>query len=90
MFSAPSHFQDDSYEVLSIERMTKPAFRLGCEVFDNLTVTRDGKKYTISLSMQHTMCGDVKKFAKGDRIMIKKSEVRDGETVSRELVRTAK
>jgi hypothetical protein len=89
MFVA-STFQDMSFEVLSVERMTKPAFRLGSEVVDTLVVRRDDKKYTITLSGQHTVCGKVKMFAKGDKITIKNDNIHDGDKVSRDSIKVVK
>jgi hypothetical protein len=86
MFVA-STFQDMSFEVLSVERMTKPAFRLGSEVVDTVVVRRDNVKYTITLSGQHTICGSVKKFAVGEKFTVKNDTIRDGEKVSRDSIR---
>lgn len=86
MFVA-STFQDMSFEVLSVERMTKPAFRLGREVVDTMVVRRDNKKYTITLSSQHTISGKVKMFAKGDKVTVKNDTLRDGEKISRDSIR---
>jgi hypothetical protein len=85
-----STFQDTSFEVLSVERKTKPIFRMGCEVVDTLVIRRDVMRYTITLSKQHTMCGPVKLYAKGDRIDIKKAIIHDGDTIDRGLIRTVK
>lgn len=89
MFVA-STFQDNSFEVLSVERMTRPAFRLGSEVVDTIVVRRDVLRYTITLSPQHTICGKVKQFAVGDKITIKNGEVRDGDRISRDSIRIVK
>ena len=90
LFIAPSTFQDSSFEVLSVERMTRPAFRLGSEVVDTIVIRRDVLRYTITLSTQHTICGKVKQFAVGDRITIKNSDIHDGDKVSRDSVRLVK
>jgi len=89
LFVQPAN-QDSIFEVLSVDRKQTPAFRLGKEVNDTLVVTRDGKKYTITLSAQHTICGDVKLFAKGDKVTIKKASLHDGDSISREAIRLAK
>ncbi|MEI7985691.1 MAG: hypothetical protein WCI55_08690 [Armatimonadota bacterium] len=90
LFTAPSTFQDTSFEVLSIERMIKPAFRLGSEVVDTIVVRRDVLRYTITLSPQHTICGKVKKFAVGDKITIKNDEIHDGDRINRDSIRLVK
>ena len=90
MIFIPFTPQDPSFEVLSVERIQKPAFRLGSEVFDKLVVTRDGKQFTISLSSQHTGCGTVKLFAKGDKVEIKKSNLHSVDSISRDQIRLVK
>lgn len=84
------NFQDSTYEVISVDRKQTPAFRLGYEVNDTLVVRKGGKQFTIRLSSQHTLCGPVKLFAKGDKIAIKKSELHDGDLVSRSSVQLEK
>lgn len=89
LFAQPTP-QDSIFEVVSVDRHKTPAFRLGYEINDTLVVSREGKKYTIRLSPQHTLCGDVKLFAKGDRVTIKKASLHDGDSISREAIRLAK
>lgn len=89
LFAQPSFFSN-TYDVVSVDRKITPAFRLGSEVRDTLVVSRDGKKFKISLSMQHTAAGPVKLFAAGDQIIISKDSLKDGETISREKVKLAK
>lgn len=84
------NFQDSTYEVISVDRKQTPAFRLGYEVNDTLVVRKGSNQFTIRLSSQHTLCGPVKLFAKGDKIAIKKSELHDGDLVSRSSVQLEK
>ena len=86
LFVQPSA-QDSLFEVVSVDRKQTPAFRLGYEVNDTLVVSRDGKKYTIHLSAQHTACGEVKLFSAGDKVAIKKAELHDGDAISRDAIR---
>lgn len=90
LFFVPSTFDDNSFEILSVERKTKPVFRMGSEVVDTLVIRRDVIRYTITLSKQHTGFGPVKLFTKGDRIDIKKQKIRDGETIDRGIIRIVK
>ena len=87
---AASIFQDTSFEILSVERKTKPVFRMGSEVVDTLVIRRDVIRYTITLSKQHTMFGSVKLYSKGDRVEIKKSMIHDGDTINRDSIQILK
>ncbi|MBI1334608.1 MAG: hypothetical protein JST12_17665 [Armatimonadetes bacterium] len=85
----PIH-QDSVYEVLSVSRKETSAFRLGNRVDDTLVVSRDGKKYEIHLSPQHTHFGAVKLYAAGDKVTIAKKNLHDGDSVSRESIHLSK
>ncbi len=78
-----------TYEVVSVDRKLTPAFRLGSEVKDTLVIRRDGKQFTITLSTQHTGCGTVKLFAKGDTVTIGKENLHDGDMVKRDQIKLA-
>ncbi len=90
LFMIQPNSQDSIYEVVSVDRKQTPAFRLGYEVNDTMVVRKDGKEFTIRLSSQHTLCGPVKLYAKGEKVAIKKSELHDGDLVSRSSVQLEK
>lgn len=89
LFALPN-IQDSLYEVVSVDRKQTPAFRLGFQINDTLVVSRNGKKFEIHLSPQHTLCGAVKQFAQGDHVAITKKDLHDGDSISREAIRLSK
>jgi hypothetical protein len=86
----PSTPVADVYEVTDSRRESHFAGRLGHRIEDSLTVTRDGRTYTVTIGRRHTRfekrphqfrAGDrvhISGAVRGNRIMVLPGDIRPG------------
>lgn len=70
--TSTANIQADTYKIVQIDRKTAFAGRLGLRVRENLTVERDGHRYTISVRGDyHTrFVREYQRFKEGDEIRL--------------------